>query len=234
MKKYLKNLIFVWLIILIFGVSACSRRPSVDLSVPTATLMEIISTESNPVGELNNPTSEAVTETQTIPQNTLKTEESLAPEEEMLAAVSQADLVAIIDGSLKTLMPQLDSLLVKLEEAGTQESLLNDDLEQIALNIGQVKDQIDATGEQLEVYYFLYGETQDDFIRFLYSLEEDMDSELVSVISLSEIVKSDQYSGTEQAEALSQIADDMRIQSASLQLNVENILTTYESLNNPN
>ena len=152
----------------------------------------------------------------------------------MLAAVSQSDLVIIIDRSLKTLLPQLDSLLVKLEKAGNQGPLTNHELEQVALDIDQVKDQIDTTGEQLEVYYFLYGETQDDFIHFLYSLEEDMDSELVSVMSLSEIVKSDLYSGIEQAAALSQVANDMKIQLASLQLNVENMITSYESLNNPN
>ena len=231
MKKYLKGLIFVWLLILIFGLSACSRRTTGDSGVPTATLVEIISTESNPVDELNNTTSEAAIETQTNPQNTLKTEEPLAPEEEMLSAVSQEDLVAIIYRSLKTLIPQLDSLLVKLEKAGTQEPLTNDDLTQAALDIDQVKDQIDVTGEQLEVYYFLYGEKQDDFITFLYNLEEDMDAVLVSVISLSGIVKNDQYSRIEKSEALSQIADEMEIQFADLRLNVENIITTYESSN---
>src|SRR5665648_474588 len=147
-----------------------------DSGVPTAELTETISTETSQAGELNNTASEPTIEPQTDPQSTLKTEELLAPEEEILAAVSQGDLVAIIDRSLKTLIPQLDSLSVKLEKVGTAEPLAVDDLEQVALDIDQVKDQIDATGEQLEVFYFLYGEKQDDFIAFLYSLEEDMDS----------------------------------------------------------
>ena len=232
MKKYLQGLIFVWLLMLIFCLTACSQRSSGDSGVPTAELTETISTETSQAGELNNTASEPTIEPQTDPQSTLKTEELLAPEEEILAAVSQGDLVAIIDRSLKTLIPQLDSLSVKLEKVGTAEPLAVDDLEQVALDIDQVKDQIDATGEQLEVFYFLYGEKQDDFIAFLYSLEEDMDSVLVSVISLSEIVNNDQYSGKDQSEALSEIADDMKIQLANLQLNVEDIITAYESSKN--
>lgn len=59
-----------------------------------------------------------------------------------------------------------------------------------------------------------------------------MDSVLASVISLSRIVKNDQYSGIEQSEALAQIADDMETQIANLQLNVESLISTYESSNN--
>ena len=149
----------------------------------------------------------------------------------MLANGSQGDLVAIIDQSLKTLLPRLDALAVRLKNAGSAEPLTNEDFVQAALELDQVKDQIDTTGEQLEVYYFLYGEKQDDFITFLYGLEEDMDEVLAEVISLSGVIKNDQYSELEQSEVLAQIAVDMETRIESLRLNVDNLISTYESSN---
>ena len=157
-----------------------------------------------------------------------KTEEPLAADEEEFAEMDQSTFVNTIDLSIVSVITQTQSLFEMFDEIPEDQIFTADELDQIAIKVDLIKDLIYEAEEQMEVYYFLYGKDQNEFISFLYQVEEDLNAELFTMISLSDLIQNSEISPEEVSSSLLNAVKGMNNQFENLKMKQDKFLATFE------
>jgi hypothetical protein len=227
MNKWLKGLVVVLISVFIIGGTGCSRQRGDEPSQTSTSVPETGVPSELTEGLLENLTSEK-DNTEPDPSTVQKTEEPLAADEEEFAKLDQLTQVKSIDQSLIKVLTQFNVLFALFEKTDENRVFTADKLDQIATKADLINDSIYQTEEQMEVYYYLYGTDQNEFISFLYTVEDDLDAELFKLVTLADLIRNSEIAAEDISATIMYSVSDMKIQVENLKLKQEKFVNTFE------
>ncbi len=228
MRRWLKGFVFVCIIVFIIGGSACGRKTGNEVVNTDVPITPTGSPSDSYPGESQNPASENGTAAGNKPSTPYKTDEPLAADEMQYAEMDQSTLVKTIDQSLMSVISQSQSFFELIDKSYASKPFTIEELSTITIKIDLVKEVIYQAEEQMEVYFYLYGKEQNDFISFLNIVDEDLDAELFKIVAISDLIRNNDVVTEEMSESIFDTVTDMKNQFENLKINQEKFIAAYE------
>ena len=228
MRRWLKGFVFVCTIVFMIGGSACGRKTGNEVVNIDVSITPTGSTSNSSVGEMQNPEADNGAGIGNNPSTPKKTDEPLAADEMQYAEMDQSTLVKTIDLSIMSVISQTQSFFELIDKSYESKTFTIEELSTVAIKIDLVKEVIYQAEEQMEVYFYLYGKEQNDFISFLNIVDEDLDAELFKIVAISDLLRNNDVVTEEISGSIFDEVTDMKNQFQDLKNKQEKFISTYE------